>query len=77
MYEMRICHRTQTSGFKITFKLYARSYVCPQNAHLGGFKRLKRVCGTSGRSVNIDFLLLRIFLRLEALIKNIFQGGAR
>ena len=25
----------------------------------------------------IDFRFLRIFVRLEALIKNIFQGGAR
>ena len=77
MYEMRICHRTQISGFKITFKLWARSCVCPQNAHLGGFKRPEMACETSGRSVNIDFRFLRIFVGLEALIKNIFQRGAR
>ena len=30
----------------------------------------KRVCGTFGRSVNIDFRIIRIFVRLEALVKN-------
>ena len=39
---------------------------------MGGFKRPEMACGTSGRSVNIDFRFLRIFVRLEALIKNIF-----
>ena len=41
------------------------------------FKRPKGVCGTSGRSVNIDFRFLRIFRRLEAVIRNWLQGGAR
>ena len=36
----------------------------------GNFKRPKRVCGISGRSVNIDFRYLRIVLR------NKFPGGA-
>ena len=39
-----------------------------------GFKRPKGVRGTSGRPVNIDFRFLRIFLRIDALIRNWFQG---
>ncbi len=42
-----------------------------------GFRRPKGVLGTSGRPVNIDFRFLRIFLRIDALIRNWFQGGAR
>ena len=42
-----------------------------------GFKRPKGVRGTSGRPVNIDFRFLRIFLRIDAPIRNLFQGGAR
>ena len=42
-----------------------------------GFRRPKGVRGTSGRPVNIDFRFLRIFLRIDALIRNWFQGGAR
>ncbi len=35
-----------------------------------GFRRPKVVRGTSGRPVNIDFRFLRIFLRIDALIRN-------
>ena len=42
-----------------------------------GFKRPKGVRGTSGRPVNIDFRFQHMFLRIDALIRNLFQGGAR
>ena len=35
-----------------------------------GFKRPKGVRGTSGQPVNIDLRFLRIFLRVDALIRN-------
>ena len=42
-----------------------------------GFKRQKGFRGTSGRPVNIDFRFRRIFLRIDALLRNWFQGVAR
>ena len=47
-----------------------RVLVSPPPTPFGGFKRPKGVRGTSGRSVNIDIRLLRILLRIDALIRN-------
>ena len=61
----------------LSFKWKALACVCPQKTPFGGFKCPKGVCGTFGRSVNIDFWFLRIFVRLEALNKKLISGDAR
>ena len=40
-----------------------------------GFKRPKRVCGTSGWSVNIDFRFLRIFFTSSGTDQKYISGG--
>ena len=67
---MRVLHKPR----KKSRLNYRRVIMSPQKKTFGGFKRPKVVRGTSGRSVNIDFRFLRIFLRIETLIKIDFRG---
>ena len=76
-YVIFINERARKTPRNIVVYIVGAFSCLPPKTPFGGFKRPKGVRGTSGRSVNIDFRFLRIFWRIEALIRNWFQGGAR